>query len=496
MADDDDEGFLGYVPYTDDPGPIFLVVTIFTFVFLMTTLPIAVLLGEKRDALKKKIPGSSETDQDRFDSNLSNDDDVGNDNASNASASSKASFYSTVSDALRGIFDGQGRPARPRGFHKRNVRRQQALITNAIDCMETSVTQPPSEITTHPGIKLTMTTSTKKKNSAEGHGVHPGPSSLGDTDGLLPEPPIADGSISHKTFVTAVPAAEVCETSLDEEENKQTKIRSNNQMAMEVTGSEEIVDRTACLSMDGFLDEMAAIMAFDYEMKRIIKLSLPFATQALFTGILDILTVGVLGKLVGTREVSAFVVVRLLLSLTTQFVGGFIESLTTLCSQAIGAKKYRLAGKYVQIATVLYVIAYIPFAIMWVLFLDDAIAWLGFDAQTVEMGQQYGYLLLVDSLVDGVSESIHALLDVSGRENYSTAIGSIEETLAFLLVLAWGFAGAPTILVGKLFSLGVIQFVMGIIFLTSNVVIIWRKGWFKPYIGGMFGTFALSVSIC
>jgi hypothetical protein len=35
------------------------------------------------------------------------------------------------------------------------------------------------------------------------------------------------------------------------------------------------IDRSLCLSTKGFLDEMAAIMAWDVEMKRIIKLSLP-----------------------------------------------------------------------------------------------------------------------------------------------------------------------------------------------------------------------------
>ena len=201
----------------------------------------------------------------------------------------------------------------------------------------------------------------------------------------------------------------------------------------------------------------------------------------------------VIGKLVGTRAVSAFVVVSMLVQLTTKFVGGFHEALTTLCSQAIGAKRHRLAGKYVQIATVLYVVTYIPFALLWVVVMDDAMRWFGFDEQTIHMGMQYGYLLLFDYLIDGIVEAIHALLDVSGHENFATAIGAAEETVAFLIVLVWGLLGAPSIFVSPLFTVGVIQFSMGILFTALNCFIIWRNGWFRPYREGMVGTFALSV---
>ena len=201
----------------------------------------------------------------------------------------------------------------------------------------------------------------------------------------------------------------------------------------------------------------------------------------------------VIGKLVGTRAVSAFVVVNMLVQLTTQFVGGFHEALTTLCSQAIGAKKHRLAGKYVQISTILYVVTYIPFALLWVVVMDDAMRWFGFDEKTIHMGTQYGYFLLFDYLIDGVAEAIHALLDVSGYQTYSTTIGAAEETVAFLVVLVWGLLGAPSIFVSPLFTVGVIEFGTGILFLSLNCFIIGRNGWFRPFREGMVGTFALSV---
>lgn len=41
---------------------------------------------------------------------------------------------------------------------------------------------------------------------------------------------------------------------------------------------------------------------------------------------------------IGTRDVSAFVVVNMLVDLTSSVIGGLTECLASLCSQAIGAR--------------------------------------------------------------------------------------------------------------------------------------------------------------
>jgi Na+-driven multidrug efflux pump len=201
------------------------------------------------------------------------------------------------------------------------------------------------------------------------------------------------------------------------------------------------------------------------------------------------LTVAVIGKLVGTREVSAYVIVHILVELVTEFVGGFHEALVTLCSQAIGARKPRLAGKYVQIATILYILCYMPFALIWFFKIDAAIRWFGFDEETVRIGQHYGYVLLVYYLINGVGEAVHGLLDCAGFASYSTFIGALQEVVAFLTILLCALVGSPSLL-----TIGIIQFGMGVLFLCLNIFIIWRNGWFLPYRDGMVGTFALSVS--
>ena len=461
---DDDEGFVGYVPSTTDPGPLFLFLAIIVFLFVLITLPLAVILGEKQEELKLRTAAThdSETDEDGDqrgddsgqgapddDNDDDDDDNISQDNVSEASRRSYISevFTGAIREIKEIIEQQPGRVVRTRGVHRRIKRRR----------------RDPPPIPTNIGEEKAPVVDMVISTSSQAPTTQPSSPVEDDDARLVP----FEASLLDGTKNSAAVACKVDDT---------------------------VIDRAVCYTMDGVLDEIAAIMTFDHEMKRIIKLSVPFATQAIFTGVMDILTVGVIGKLVGTRAVSAFVVVNLLVELTTQFVGGFHEALCTLCPQAIGAKKHRLAGKYVQIATILYVVTFIPFALLWVAIIDDAIRWFGFDKETIEMGTQYAYLLLFDSLINGVSEAVHALLDVSGHENYSTIIGATEETIAFFIVLIFGLLGAPSLVVSPLFTVGLIQFLMGILFLGLNCLIIWRNGWFEPYRSGMFGSFALSVS--
>lgn len=179
-----------------------------------------------------------------------------------------------------------------------------------------------------------------------------------------------------------------------------------------------------------------------------------------------------------------------MVELTSEFVGGLHEALATLCSQAIGVGNKTLAGKYVQIVTLLYTAFFIPFMFMWAVYIDAVLRWFGFDEETVQIGQQYCYILIVDLLFDGLGEAVHGLLDVGGLEQFSTLIGATEEISAFVVLLLVAMYGN----VSGLVAVGLIQFGLGVVFLVLNISIIYWKGWFKPYRQGMIGTFALRVS--
>lgn len=236
-----------------------------------------------------------------------------------------------------------------------------------------------------------------------------------------------------------------------------------------------------------YFDRVVALSEWDFEMRKIMKLTLPFVSQALFTGLMDVLSVAIIGKLVGTQEVTAYVIVDMLIALTNELVGGFWNALTTLCSQAEGTKQNKLCGQYVQMALLLYLIFSVPFMFLWFFKTEDALLWLGFEEGTAEIGRDFARVYIFAVLVEGISETLHGLLDVIELENYSTVMGIAEDVLAFVLVLLAVVFGSP-----ELYQIGLIHLFIGLFFLVLNVLVISWRGWFKPYLPGMLYSFSLT----
>jgi multidrug resistance protein, MATE family len=235
-----------------------------------------------------------------------------------------------------------------------------------------------------------------------------------------------------------------------------------------------------------YFNRVVALSEWDFEMRKIMKLTLPFAAQAIFTSLLSLFTVAIIAKFVGTREVTIYVVVQMLIGLTSEFVGGFGHALTTLCSQAAGANQNKLCGQYVQMAILLYILFSLPFMYLWWSHTDTVVLWLGFDEESANMGQEFARIYIFAILVQGVSDTLHSLLDVIELENYSTVVGISKEIVTFVSILQVALFFQPS-----LYDIGLIHFGLGLLFLFINIVFIGIKGWFKPYLSGMLGSFSL-----
>jgi MatE len=237
---------------------------------------------------------------------------------------------------------------------------------------------------------------------------------------------------------------------------------------------------------NGIWDYLLQLAEFDWESKRIIRLAVPFATQALSTGILDMITVAVISNVLGTKAISAFVTVRGMIDISSSFLGAFHESIATLCSQARGHHNLKLVGQYVQLSAIFYVVCYIPFIILWWIFMPSILMWLGFDEETALIGQEYSQVYLFLELLDGVDEAIHGLLDVIDLESYSTLVGVSQELITFLDILFITLFTKPS-----LYVIAWIELFVAIVFIAINIgTIIWR-GWFEPYREGLIGSCAL-----
>lgn len=126
-------------------------------------------------------------------------------------------------------------------------------------------------------------------------------------------------------------------------------------------------------SFDSLLD----IVEYDREMRRILKLSIPFSLAAFASGGFETVRVALVANFIGTEAVAAYTIVLLILGLTQEFFGGFGLASASLCAHAVGRENFKLAGEYVQISWILYTICYVPNVVVWVFFTDDVVRLFG-----------------------------------------------------------------------------------------------------------------------
>lgn len=129
---------------------------------------------------------------------------------------------------------------------------------------------------------------------------------------------------------------------------------------------------------------------------------------------------------------------------------------------------------------------YLPFVILWWKFMKPIMLAFGFDAETAQMGKEYTLVYATMEMLNGLGESIHALLDCIDLENYSTLIGVAEEVITFVDILILALVTKP-----KLYVIGLIELLVAFIFIGVNIGSIAYRGWFEPYREGLIGSCSL-----
>lgn len=219
-------------------------------------------------------------------------------------------------------------------------------------------------------------------------------------------------------------------------------------------------------------------------MKNIFSLALPYTASTIIENIFDLLEAGVIGRLLGTSNLTAYYIVDLGLGLATMFLHGILSSLTVLVSHAIGAENYALAGIYVQLSVWTHQILFLPILIIgWSRFFHIAVL-LGFDEEIAAIAHDYAKFAMLDTLVGVYDTALHYVLEVAGHEKYSTAINGVHSGVSFAYVLILASVREGT----KLSDIGEIHLKLTIIFSLVNVAIIVYKRWFNAYWRAMLWT--------
>ncbi|KAL7563676.1 hypothetical protein ACA910_004079 [Epithemia clementina (nom. ined.)] len=226
----------------------------------------------------------------------------------------------------------------------------------------------------------------------------------------------------------------------------------------------------------------------DGDMKGILKLALPFTIHTFVMHVFSLMELAVVGRLVGTADLSALFVVDLVFSLSTMFIAGAVASLFTLCSHAVGGKRYYLAGQYVQIAVIFYQVLFIPFIVIWWFLLDDVVLLFGFDQQVAEIAVSYAQILYITYLFKVYGEGLNYILEVTGYEVHTAVFAIVKQGAIFAAIFFMAKYGEPSLREIALIRLG-----MEILFMVAFVALILRGRWLeKEYWSGMVGNFAFS----
>ena len=236
-----------------------------------------------------------------------------------------------------------------------------------------------------------------------------------------------------------------------------------------------------------FCEKTFSVIRYDKETSRILILGIPFVLAAVSEALFDAITLALVSKYLGVEALSAFVVTNVLLGLTDTFIKGVADALNTVCSHAIGADNYFLAGQYTQIALMIYVIGSVPLCVCWWFLMDDAIRWFGMNERVVEIGAQYTKLVMFDYMAVGMFDTFTALLDVSGYALPATIMDLVAASLDLLSVwLLLMFVEGM-----DLFWVGMAQMVSSVVIYGVFVCFVVCKGWIDPFKSGLVHSFGL-----
>jgi Na+-driven multidrug efflux pump len=193
-------------------------------------------------------------------------------------------------------------------------------------------------------------------------------------------------------------------------------------------------------------------------------------------------------KYIGTKAVTAYALVQILAGLSDGVLQGPIYACTTLCAHAVGAGNYFLAGQYIQLAIIMYLLFNVPVVYFWWNYMYDIILYLEWgDDATAAMAQEFIRVYIWSYLLGGISSSVWQLLEVADH----TIAGT-------LMSIAWGVTNVLVIgyLViatsgATLTQVGYAYIGTSIFFIGLTLLIAICSGWFAPFSKGLFGSIAI-----
>ena len=224
------------------------------------------------------------------------------------------------------------------------------------------------------------------------------------------------------------------------------------------------------------------LIKLDKEMKRILQLAIPFTCSAIVKNASELIILAIISHSLGTDDMVAYAMVGLIISVSSSFLSGWIEAISSLGSMAYGAKKYDLLGQYLKISCIAYTICEIPMAIIWYCSIGKILLLLGFDESVSSIGQDYVWVAMLMQIMTSLNMGLMEFLAVIEMEQYANIMYCTSCFLGVGMV-----AVATTLSDISLTELGLVLLLNKALLFFLNIIIPDKMGWLKEFESGIFG---------
>lgn len=215
----------------------------------------------------------------------------------------------------------------------------------------------------------------------------------------------------------------------------------------------------------------------DAEIVHIARLAIPSTIVAVADPLYRVILAGIISHKLGTDAMVSFVLVQLLLRLTTDEISGaLLDAEWSLVQGAMGSG-FLAAGKYIQLGMILQLVVGVPVLLIWVFLMEDMVQWLVSTQGIAAASASYTQIVVVDCALQGVTRAFmlaFQLTDRSGLESTVDSLASIVTLITVAVVIS--VVDGPS-----LQMVAYIQVVVGVARTVANVGYVYLKGWVAPY---------------
>jgi hypothetical protein len=161
-----------------------------------------------------------------------------------------------------------------------------------------------------------------------------------------------------------------------------------------------------------------------------------------------------------------------------------------LCAHAVGAENYFLAGQYIQLTKIGYVLtAFVPLLIISS-FMYQLLVWLDVSGDVATLGDSFATVEVFSLLVCGFNHVLLQFLTAVDPSMYSNALEILMHGFYTVGIAFYLYDNANATLVG----LAWINLLVAVLFIPIIITVLSMRGWLTLCWNGMFRSNALRVS--